>query len=555
VRVDLRYQGTSGLREGALRFAPNLARPPVFLDAALAQPVRFREAMSALHDVVIGDLKFRRRDRSDHEAWKKRQAEEEIEARRLAYEQAKAFELSRLSDEPIPPDLDGEFQRMHGLYWNARRRWASELSANDPALFRALVPCDPVVTVAPDVVFFECFSKDESSYGCLSLDRDALRGAGDAGLGTTNVDYSLPLYEHFQGLRSYRPTRLLVDPSGFEVRVAGRGEIREEKIDLPASWLRGFGNLSAAMGLPARRVELPVEVVYALLTYLVRHREKGGPRSLRFRLEPGRAPVLTLDPWGVQIASRGAAYAGERAEEIKVWGRRRLLVLARLLPIAESIEVHLLGSGMPSLWIVRAGELRFTLGLSGWTANDWAGGASIDALAGTYRTQARAEGQLAAHLHEVRRATVAELRRAVDVPEDVLLGGLVQLARRGQAVYDPGAGVFRWRPILAVPLAEEVLGPESPELVAARALYAEGAVSVAREELLPGGRRLLVGKVRGTSVEGMLDTDLRFSRARCTCSLFHKAGLRGGPCRHLLALHMHARHLPADGGAPKPGWN
>ncbi|MEZ4309869.1 MAG: hypothetical protein R3F14_17665 [Polyangiaceae bacterium] len=35
-------------------------------------------------------------------------------------------------------------------------------------------------------------------------------------LGTTNVDYSLALYEHFQTLRTYRPTRLLVDPSGFE---------------------------------------------------------------------------------------------------------------------------------------------------------------------------------------------------------------------------------------------------------------------------------------------------------------------------------------------------
>ena len=40
----------------------------------------------------------------------------------------------------------------------ARRQWARELSVNDPELFRHLVPCDPVVTVAPDVVFFEAFA-------------------------------------------------------------------------------------------------------------------------------------------------------------------------------------------------------------------------------------------------------------------------------------------------------------------------------------------------------------------------------------------------------------
>ena len=147
------------------------------------------------------------------------------------------------------PNLESDFRRMHRIYWDARVRWANELARNDPELFRHLVPCDPVVTVAPDVVFFECFSKDESAYGCLTVDRDALR-AGEAGLGTTNVDYSLALYEHFQTLRSYRPTRLLVDPTGFEVKVEGRDDYREEKIDLPPSWLRGFGQLQAAMTLP-----------------------------------------------------------------------------------------------------------------------------------------------------------------------------------------------------------------------------------------------------------------------------------------------------------------
>ena len=65
------------------------------------------------------------------------------------------------------------------------------------------------------------------------MDRGAFEGERDVALGTTNVDYSWELYEHFQLLRSYRETRFLVDPSGFEVATEGQGDsYREEKIDL-----------------------------------------------------------------------------------------------------------------------------------------------------------------------------------------------------------------------------------------------------------------------------------------------------------------------------------
>ena len=56
------------------------------------------------------------------------------------------------------------------------------------------------------------------------------------------------------------------------------------------------------------------------------------------------------------------------------------MVLARLLPLVESIEVHLLATGLPSFWVVRMGEMIFTLGLSGWTTNDWSAGSALDLL-------------------------------------------------------------------------------------------------------------------------------------------------------------------------------
>ena len=74
-------------------------------------------------------------------------------------------------------------------------------SRDDLELFRWLRPCDPVITVADDVVFFECFSADESSYGCLTVSRNAFGPSSDVSLGTTNVDYSWDLYNHFQAMR------------------------------------------------------------------------------------------------------------------------------------------------------------------------------------------------------------------------------------------------------------------------------------------------------------------------------------------------------------------
>ncbi|MFP2907174.1 hypothetical protein ACLESD_19415 [Pyxidicoccus sp. 3LFB2] len=555
MKLDLQYLGRSGVVDvpggSALSFQPNLARPRVFFDQELKHPIRFREAISALHEVVVGDLRIQKKDRSAYEAWKAEQAREEAELRRAIHDQEKQVELAKLTREPMPRNLEADFRKMHSLYWTARRRWASELSQNDPALFRALVPCDPVVTVAPDTVFFECFAKDESSYGCLFVNRDAFSGKGEAATGTTNVDYSLALYEHFQTLRTYRPTRLQVDPSGFEVKVQGVAGYREEKIDLPPTWLRGFGQLQAAMALPSRRVELSVDAVYSLLAFLKRHREKTGPRSLRFQLRPGAPASVVVEPWGLTIHSRGKPYDGAAPEDIKVWGRRRLMVLARLLPLAERVEVQLLGSGLPSIWTVHMGEMRLVLALSGWTANDWTGGASLELLAGDARPEARAVDLLAKRLQDVQRASLAELASHVPASRDTLLGSLHLLAKQGQVVYDFATQSYRWRQVMPVALSESVLGPEPEELVQGRRLQQQ--VKLLREEPLSDARRLLVARAGEMECEAILDVDGGFSKARCGCSHFRKYRLRAGPCRHLLALRFSVLRGTSGFGMELPG--
>ncbi len=108
MNLDLRYLGPSEVAPTAsgatVRFSPNLARSRVFFDAELAYPIRFREAMSALHDVVVGDLRFKKRDKTAYQAWKKEQAQRDAAVRRAAFVRGPAGPSSTASGEsPSPP--------------------------------------------------------------------------------------------------------------------------------------------------------------------------------------------------------------------------------------------------------------------------------------------------------------------------------------------------------------------------------------------------------------------------------------------------------------------
>lgn len=552
--ANFSYFGQSGLiAEGAgqtLSLAPNLAREAVAFDAILAHPLRFREAISALHDVVISDHRYKRRDKSAYEAWKAEEATRVRNLRRAAREDA--LETIRNAEKvPLPPDFEQQHRRLRETYWKARRAYAQHLQKTDMELWRLLMPCDPVITLADDVVFFECFSADESSYGCLTVDKH--QGFDDfrrLRMGTTNVDYSWNLFHHFQGLRSYRQTRFRLDPAGFDVATQGHAQIREEKIDLPASWLRGFMTMQAAMALPMTKLTLTRESVYSLLAWLKRHKARSSPRALRFEQLPGQPPALVLEPWEQRIPLHGAPAGTQWPAPIRIWGRQRLLALARLLPLVESVDVHLLGTGFPSFWVAKLGEMRLTLGLSGWTANDWTRGSSLDLLAPPVSATREQIDQVAEFLQKKRAAGFAEIDAAGPKSAGVTLAALNHLAHTGQLIHDLAGGVYRWRQIMARALGEAELGPENAELVASRDLIRKKRGELTGQVAAPGGGTIYTGKVETKPVELLLDADGRMKRARCLCGHFQKAGLRAGPCRHLLALRWLALNqtVPVAGG-------
>ncbi|HWE94263.1 MAG TPA: SWIM zinc finger family protein [Tepidisphaeraceae bacterium] len=544
MNVTLAYRGHSGVADagGRQTFAlvPNLAREAVSFDAPLLQPLRFREAMSALHDVVVSDHRYKPRDKSGYEQWKKSQQAALAGIQRQAYAAASA-DIAARAAIPIPRELQDRFETARRRYWDARIAYSMHLRQHDQELWRMLMPCDPVITVADDVLFFECFSADESSYGCLTVDRGGGFGPADGiRLGTTNVDYSWDLYHHFQSLRSYRETRFSIDPAGFGVATADEAPLREEKIDLPQGWLRGFMTLQSAMTMANQRLTLPREAVYSILAWHKRHRARSSPRAIRFELIPGRAPEIVLEPWEQRIVCHSPAYEGPAVEPVRVWGGRRLLVLARLLPLVERIDVHLLGTGLPHFWVAHMGEMRLTLGLSGWTANDWTRGSAIDLLAPPAAPSPDFVNNVAAMLRERRAATQGEIQSATAAESAMVAAALRQLAHGGQVIADLSAGLYRWRQIMPRALGEAEMGPEHPELAGARAIMDRGRADLSSRLDAPRGGYVLGGKVDNDPVEILLDGDGRIKRGTCVCGYFRKFGLRNGPCRHMLALRWRA---------------
>ena len=519
----------------AIAFAPNLRRDRVSYDGRLKDPLHFREAISALHDVVISDLRYQPRDKTAYQQYKAEQFARESAIRQAAYKQ-KRDELKSKQVDPMPDGLEADFKRHRKIYWKARQQYSNYLLRHDMKLWRLLMPCDPVITVAPDVLFFECFSADESSYGCLTVDREAMQDERDVSLGTTNVDYSWALYEHFQQLRSYRETRFNVDPTGFDVSTEGTEDHREEKIDLPDSWLRGFMQLQSAMSMPMRRVSVSREGLYNVLAFLRRNRASKSPRGLRFELEPGKPVAIGLEPWERRIELHSTPYQGERAETIRVWGRDRLRSLARLLPIAEGADVYLLGTGLPSFWSVRMGPMRMILGLSGWTTNDWTAGSALSQLKPPVAVSEVQLTEIAAAFRDGTSQTFDQVNGRLSLDPPVVAAGLNQLALLGQVIHDLPGGVYRWRQVMAAPMTADQLGSEDEETIGGRELLKSAKIKIERDEVSNSGMRLIVGHCGNRKVELVLDGDGRIFRGKCGCSHHFKNALRKGPCRHLQAI-------------------
>ena len=535
------------------------SRPGVQLKARIRHSPDYARAMLALFAVVQGDERFKARDHSEYQKWVRGEYLRELSpemARRnkeLPIKQARRDELreriTQLTEEAKPLRV----QLYSNSLWEAKRRYWQWLLTRHRELWIIL---DPVVSVHPDATIFEAFSQDESSYGRVTVLSENLETQGETVYGTTNVDFSEQLANEIKRVRSYRPADLSVGAGGVAI-ATDSGERFEKKIDLPPTWVRGFLQVQSAGTLPSVSFSLSASTVAEILMILGREREQQSPRALKFVLEQGKKPQIIVEPWNVVVQEHGHVFEGE-TQEVRVWGRRRLKALRDILPHAQSVQVQLLGTGMPSFWSVEANGHRFDLGLSGWTKNDWSSAARFDLLASLSPVT---EGDVEVARGQLERAlklSPQELSQRSDLSREAATGALQSLCRDGDAMFDALGGFYRWRKLLP-PGLEAQNAAKDPKFETATKIVRAGGVrflplapndfrpdtngAVERGEIVRLHAQVTTlgrdGTLRGgEKFDTLLDVDRdgRATFASCTCRFFRENKLKKGPCAHILSV-------------------
>ncbi len=534
------YSGNSSISSNGDRtnmsFAPDVTRSPTYFRGELRQNIAFREAISALHDVVVSDLRFQPKDKTAYKEWAAQR--NDLDWQLIATQRQSVTDRLRELDAEMT-DLFRRSSERTSEYYKSVRRYFDYLYQKDRDAWFVL---DPVITVHPDEVFFECFSQDESSYGRLGASYEVFKNVGDFACGTTNVDYSAALYDEFQKIRTYKSTVFEVDPSGFGVETAGEAAYKEVKIDLPDTWVWGFLQVNSAMSLPAVSFDLHPMDVYNLCFVLRRRKEKNGPRSMKYILKPGEPVRVIFEPWNLEVVCDRSFYQGNKAEEIRVWGRRRLLILERLIPVARKFTVHLLGTGLPSFYVADLHDLSFTLGLSGWTANDWAKAGNFDLMAPRATVDDWTKQKVFAGLQENWLESPDALAKRLKLDRSVVLGALSAYTQAGRAIFDLNKQVYRVRELTQEPLPIDRLRFANDRESTATGFITKKAVKVDSSSIDTNGTLHLTGtiKIQSQTYKPTLeiDRDERLVAANCTCNWHQQNKLFKGPCEHILALRM-----------------
>ncbi|RTZ65106.1 MAG: SWIM zinc finger family protein [Aquificaceae bacterium] len=534
-----KYQGKTKVshsgKSSNMSFVPDALREPTFFVGDLNKHIPFREAMSALHHVVVSDLRFKPKDKTDYKAWLKEQ-EDIFLAEAMSAQADKKEKIKELRAELR--QIQTQESKALAPYYKAQSKYFNYLYKHD---YDAWYVLDPVISVHPDSIFFECFSQDESSYGKLSCDYEIFKNISEHSYGTTNIDYSSELYQEFQKIRDYKDTQFMLDPSGFEVRTDLSDDFKEEKIDLPDSWVRGFLQVSSAMSLPFIQFDLHPMDIYNLLLILKRHKERASPRSIRFILTPNQPVKMLIEPWSYELVCHRSLYHGNKQEEVRIWGRRRLFILERLLPLVKHFKVSLLGTGLPSFWVAEMQGMTFTLGLSGWSANDFSRMGNFDLMAPRGEVDSITAEKVFHALQSTWVESASSLAKRLALDELTVKSALGVYSQYGRVLYDMDKNLYRIRELSKDPLPMDKLRFSNEREEKASNFIKAKLVTVLSKENQQG-RTIIKGKVidDGNSYqpEIVIDADMRLIDAKCSCHFYIQNKMNQGPCEHMLAIRL-----------------
>ncbi|HKV40072.1 MAG TPA: SWIM zinc finger family protein, partial [Blastocatellia bacterium] len=141
MQFDYTFKGSTAvvnrLDQTDMFFAPDVRRDPVYFSGELRQSLAFREGISALHDVVTSDLRYRAKDRSAYEEWAATQ--ETIDWQRVAAQRRDVRDKIRSLQKELSALEEGSRKR-RGPYYEALSRFRAYAWRNHLAISSILDP-------------------------------------------------------------------------------------------------------------------------------------------------------------------------------------------------------------------------------------------------------------------------------------------------------------------------------------------------------------------------------------------------------------------------------
>ncbi|ERL54614.1 hypothetical protein [Psychrobacter aquaticus] len=511
-------------------------RDAVSFHGRVKDPLVFRDSLLALFDVVSSDYRYVPKDRAAYTVFR---------------------QMRRAS-------------RNKNLF-SAQRDYFTWLFNNDPLAFCIL---DPIIQVHQEGVSFEVFSRDEGCYAQLTLQRDLFEMDSDTVLGTTSIDYSSALFDGIEQIRDHQTTTLDIGQEAVRLQRSessetddgepeDKNEVIEKRINVPKSWIRALLQVQSAGQLAKERIDLDPIALYNVLFELRMHADiKGKRRGLLIELIPQQLPVIILEPFDIavtsQVSRQQTPYQGQKSKLIRLWGRRRLSLLKRLLPHTDTVSVSLLGQGMPSYWTLTGKGFHFTFAMTGFSQANWSQSLNFDLLLpkrpqynvldSDYKEnnnvlplmQALAEQPSGIDALSERLSTQDNPITTSYVRQQLLSG-----AQQGLIRYDIANQSYYYRPLTQTPLemaqfahhneAEKqafdlVSREDSVQNLSVQTVVTQG-VSISADIQVKEDRRTYRSQLQ-------LGEDGLVSRAECSCPQYLQHRLSQGVCAHLIALRL-----------------
>lgn len=555
-----------------LGFSPDLSRDEkVSFQGKIKNPLVFRDAMLMLRQIVISDASPKKKERLEFFEWLDHEIERRVHEHEkylpgiregfeedikglfvdIALKEEKIKELIKLKD-----DLAEEIKSYDVWkdYYKIERKFWEFIKNRDHDLWFVL---DPVITVHPDQVTFEAFSVDESIYGCLSIAMNEFEMVKEPKLGTTNIDFSAKLSKEMERFRTYSEVELSMNPEGFAVDTGITPEYMEKKIDLPETWIKGFNEVSSAANLNGIIVTLDPVDLYDICSFLRRHKEKKSPRYMKWIFVKNKPVRIVFEPFGTELVLK-AVYQGEKNREEKIWGRRRWLVVEKLIPLAKSFHLKLLGFGMPQFMIADMGNMKMTIGFSSWSANDWVKGTAFHIMSGFIGDGNYSE--VYALLKKKRFMSIDDICSELSAnTKNETIAGIGSLLKRGEGYFDAINNVVRFRKLCNEPIPGD-LYKTTPTEFAVKELIDIGMehfkikMSEKNEYIFSNAYKAPNDKYKKFKYRGtedynrqydmletvlMIDEDGQISGLKCACKEFNKGPRNiSAPCSHILALYV-----------------